>query len=366
MNRSFYLLAGMVLLAAGGVVYGLGRLAVPFQHPDRFVWQSRAALVSELESGTMARQTLILGDSQAMSGIRPDLFGPEFGKVYNLGLPSAQPEALLSMLPALERQRPSLIIVNISPYSLYRTEVYRAFLGYYRSEFISLHWPNPLRRPYLYGDSAGEALATVLDGLKLYHANSAIRNMATDHSLSLMVSPGPFPGLGYAKPAGQPLATAPDLRRKMQGLKAKNQLLSRILGVTGGFWTWRDFRMPPTSCHSGELMPLPATVVFKERPEAIQAWKEFLQKATQYSGRVVVVSVPFSPAWHETVDRILPSSKLSQSVHSIVDEIPGGVDYIAAPSDYENSDFYDWNHLDYCGAERYTRFLTEALSGQKK
>lgn len=362
MRLTFPLILGGLLLLGAAVVYFLGTQLRYNQHPDRFVWMHRARALT----GDHQWNTVVLGDSQAMSGIRPDLF-EGYGSVINLGLPSAQPEAMITAISHLEHRKPELIIVNISPYSLYRTEVYNVFLSYYRHEFIHLSWPSPFSRSYLYGDNPGEVMATLFSGLGLYRANAAIRNLSTDDDLSLMVQPGPFPGIGNAKPSGDPLSREPGLQEKMQDLQEKNRLVERILNSTGGFWTWRDFRMPDESCETSELQPLPATIRFKERPEAIQAWKDFLARASEISHRVVLVSIPFSASWHETVDRILPSDSVSQSIHRILeDDRLKGVEYIETPGGFSDADFYDWNHLDYCGAGRYTRFLLEKLETQKK
>ncbi|MBU45475.1 MAG: hypothetical protein CMN76_19855 [Spirochaetaceae bacterium] len=343
----------------------LGRNLDYLQHPDRVVWMLRTEALRE-QSGI---HTLIMGDSQAMSGVRPDLFGEGFGKVYNIGLPSAQPEAFLSVLPYLEGNRVDTLIVNISPYSLYETEVFEAFLTYYRTEYIAVDWPSPVGRPYLYGNSAGEFVGTLLSGLGMYRVNSAYRNLATDDSLSLMVRPGPFLGIGFSgKPANHAIVDSPGLAQKADQLRATNHRIKQLLQDHDGFWTWRDYRNPSQEDCSGEkLNPLPPSIRFRPRPDATQAWIEFLNGASPYVRQIVLVSIPFSDSWHDTVDRILPSARITTEIEGILASLnaPEKVHYIEAP-DFSDQDFFDWNHLDYCGAARYTRFLLEQMQGQKK
>ncbi len=360
-----YVVLGVLCILCGLFVYALGNELRYYQHPDRVVWMLRARALQEHK----LPDTMILGDSQAMSGLRPHLFGKEYGRVYNLGLPSAQPEALLSVVPYLEDRQVKTLIVNISPYSMYETEVYDAFLNYYRSEFIALNWPG-LQRAYLYGDSGGEVLESTLSGMGLYRLNAGIRNLSTDEELSLMVQPGPFPGIGYsARPAAQGVVNAPSLASRMRKLREVNAKIESILDSTNGFWTWRNFQAPSRDdCDAGELKPLPASIRFKPRPEAIRAWVDFLNQASRYVERIILIRIPFSDSWHDTVDRILPYGKVSSDVHGILMELdlPQKVTYLDGASDFSDTDFYDWNHLDYCGAERYTMFLLEQIEAQKK
>ncbi|MEQ8351128.1 MAG: hypothetical protein RH862_06570 [Leptospiraceae bacterium] len=360
--RRFLSLAFLCILGAMIIGYA-GQQLKHYQHPDRTVWMLRA---QELNGEPI--QTMILGDSQAMSGIRPDLFNADSGRVINMGLPSAQPEALISFIPYLEEHSVDTLIVNISPYSLYHTEVFDAFLNYYRHEFISVRWPSA-NRMYLYGSSAGEALGTVFSGVGLYRLNSAIRNLATDTNNSFIVQPGPFPGIGYGIPEGEALLKEPSLLEKMRNIRRMNQSIEEILRSTNGFWTWRDFKEPSRSrCDTEELKPLPATLRFKERPEAVQAWQDFLNLASPHVGRIVLIRIPFSKSWHDTVDKILPSAKVSSDIQSILGNLdyPEKVVYLSEGKDFPNSEFYDWNHLDYCGARKYTLFLLEQMQDQKK
>ncbi|MCB1302857.1 MAG: hypothetical protein KDK37_01190 [Leptospiraceae bacterium] len=352
----------LLVLLSGLVLYWMGRAFRFYQHPDRVVWMLRADWLS----GDRPVDTLILGDSQAMSGLRPDVLGSEFGRIENLGLPSAQPEALLSVLSYLERHRVRTLIVNISPYSMYRTEVYDAFLNYYRSEWISLRWPSPLQTG-LYGDSGGEVLSTLMAGLGLYRINGVIRNLSTDETLSMFVQPGPFPGIGAASNPNA-LALAPRFLESMRTLRLKNGNLQSILSRTNGFWTWRDFRAPgEEQCDAASLKPLPATIRFRPRPQAIEAWIEFLKRASPHADRIFLVIIPFSDSWHETVDRILPSGKVSLTVEKIAERAHvGNLTVVGPPSDFSDKDFYDWNHLDYCGAARYSRWLKQRIAPQKK
>ncbi len=360
-----YWILGILCVLCALTVHVLGTELRNYQHPDRTVWMLRAQKLQTTETWN----TLILGDSQAMSGIRPELFDSSFGKVYNLGLPSAQPEGMLSVLPYLEDHQVRTLIVNISPYSLYETEVFGAFLNYYRNEFISLNWPGP-SRSFLYGKTGGEVLESVLSGLGLYRLNAALRNLSTDASLSLMVQPGPFPGIGYSsEPMGQAIEEPASLSMKMRKLREKNKRIEHILTSTDGFWTWRDFELPSEDrCDAEKLNPLPASIRFKARPEATRAWIEFLNQASTRVERIILIRIPFSDSWHDTVDRILPSGKVSSDIHGILKELdtPDRVLLLDGASDFSDADFYDWNHLDYCGAGRYTRFLLEQIGAQKK
>lgn len=283
---------------------------------DRFVWDFKW---SRMKPGRL----VLLGDSQAMSGVMPSLLGG----ITNLGVPSQQPEGLI---PWADRLPPETeyVVINTSAYFLFKSEVVQSFETYYRTT-VPLSPQEILFAPGLAGRNTGDAV---------YRSIQALPILTFRDRLS--------PVLGAAVPLEE-------LSRR----RAKNEMIQEHLHRTGGFWTWRG---------SGErvcgrnIEPGPGGfVVFRPRPRAEKALRIVLEKLHARGIRTALVIIPFSRAWAAQTEPLI-DERVRELSSRIAAET--GSRFIEAPdrSQYEDM-FHDWTHLDACGAEKYSKFLYEAL-----
>lgn len=343
-----------------------------FSNTDTFVWHEKVNLLAG--DGLAAAPLLVLGDSQAMSGV---LAADLDAGAYNLGLPSQQPEGLLALANQLAHApRAGRILISISPYSLFKSDVLRAFQTYFRSALLPRSAALLVGSPTIIGDSAGEALEFLLLQMPLYQVHQlgflygSFEQRLPEVPLQMVRRQPKFVNLPatdrFLTSGWEPLAAA-----RAQG--QRNQMVRRILKDNRGFWTWQAFGdTGPGSCSpSGRSIPgaPPVKQTFANRPEARVFWRKVMLSLKRQGREVHLIQLPFSDAWERSTYPDEVYRRLDQALIEL------GNDFAQAPGTgtlrihprprWDSADarlFHDWTHLSFCGARRYTHWLSARLS----
>lgn len=220
-------------------------------------------------------KVLVIGDSQIVSGISPDLIAELEGvlveEVLYLPKPSQQPEGILADSLDVVYKLPKLkkVYVNLSPLNTSKNSVTDASrqLFYSFGNFSSHTITHPLLQ-------------------KAYFSN------LTDFSWKLIISVFPYFGLSsnLNRLVYDPIAQTDVPRRKqefkfIQDSMTKNQ----------GSWVWKFIGEDPTLKESEEFPNLNTQVLAGKRDLSMQIWWECLRLWEKRNLDVVILRIPFSP-----------------------------------------------------------------------
>lgn len=337
---------------------------------DRFVWREKIAFA---RSGALANvERLALGDSQTMSALWPDAFVRDRARFYNLGLPAAQPEAQLALLRQLPRATggEGLALVNIGPYSLFRSHVTRTFESYYRDELLRYDLGRAIVRHRALAGGAGAWLHQGLLHLPAYDLHFTLHPWLAPGERTL-VADIPFTELRKNPallPAGQYSAYLRNVASPLEPARAvmlQNAKLRAQLRAYRGFWTWRNYADPAAEACRSDPAALTGRTPgfdFRARPEALDAWRALLAELKGRGYRIVLFRPPFSPAWERTPGAAEFYRLADAQIAGLAAESGARVAPLA-PADLlvPETDFQDLTHLSPCGARRYSAFLARYL-----
>lgn len=281
---------------------------------DEFVWRTKT---DRLENGLSAH-TVILGDSQAMSGVIPGQ------GMYNLARPSEQPEGVERMARDVGQVRGlRRVIINVSPFFLFKSEVLQSFLSYYRNTYDwSFADLNPDLMP-LSGKNTGDSVYRMIRFLPVLRLRDRMS-----------------PALASADPISF-----------IAGRKEANLKIEKILDEQRGFWVWKS---TDQTCNADIPPPPPMLLAYADRPGAVESLERSVQGLRARGLEVFLVYIPLSDVWASlalrgTDDRVNAVMRMMEKVGSVT--LP-----IADRAQYKGL-FRDWTHLNRCGAEKFTSWL---------
>jgi hypothetical protein len=362
--------------------------------PDRLLWFQKIKQVREGAPSFRAADLLILGDSQAMSGIVPEILDQALGtRSINLGMPSQQPEGLLALARLLPdsttlRRR---VVLNINPFSLFQSPVMQSFRYYYRSELAR----------YAPGGSGnvgeggpGHILHQYLLRFPLYEANYILApllgigeaGLSQFSFAQIRARPELLPASAYdVYLAGE----SPDPFALVAKRWSENRWLRRTLQENRGFWTWKKIataEFDPAVCRDASpradmdlsFQGTPGGFVYPPRPAAVAAYREVLGLLEARGYEIWITEIPFSPAYANLVNIDEVYRRVDQSVADILRSAsrPGSLRRMrfpdavagAGPGDAvprrlrEARYFHDLTHLSACGAGYYSRWLAGEMA----
>jgi hypothetical protein len=307
---------------AGLLLFYLAPFAEAYLESDAFVWKSKLEQ-RPVRRGAMHLKLLALGDSQMMSAFQP---GDWTGSAYaNLGLPSAQPE-LFSRL-AQEHKAP-IVVVNWSPYMILKSPVYNTYLRLRDQQLFA-------RRPQFILDEKNPF--SLLSGLIQF-----------------------FPAGAYRPLLRNCLLSAASCHLYLSN-KEKNRFIQSELESQGGRWIWQNYSATK-SCYAPVARPqAPILLRPDTRPKALAAWQDFF-RASRHKFKLVVVMIPFSPAWKES-----GGEALLRSSTEILTDLLGQTEFSHVQlwqdhkEEYLAGDFQDLTHLNHCGSARFSDWLRKQL-----
>jgi hypothetical protein len=337
------------------------------KYDDSFVWDRKIRLLRE--GGLNHYDTLIIGDSQSQSGILPDLLSSNGEAVYNLSLPAMQPEGLESLIHLIDTHAPGVkrILVNISPYNAFSSDVYQGFLNYYRTELMVYDPAAPFRGGIsLAGKSAGDYLERLLVYLPLYAlhdtlypASSFGGNLSDYPFSSLRRNPDLIPGTRYSSFLLNYSGPETGMLHRIE----ENQKIADLMDLYRGYWIWKSLRDPQQGCVDGETTGIGGYFEFRDRRGSQESWHRVLKSLAKTGREVLLIQIPLSPFWEKTTDPRTVYSRLDR----LIEEASRGLNVRVFPrpdvGDYRGL-FNDWTHLNYCGAKKYTLWLRNRIGNR--
>lgn len=298
------------------------------QDTDLFVWQQKK---DTLDSGQIAVETLILGDSQAMSGILPEELLRHGIVAYNMGVPSQQPEGMEHVAVRIKSKVPAIrrVIINVSPFTLFKSEVWPAFQNYYRETYDPTAVDFTAGRFALLGRNAGDAIYRGLHALPIFKMRDRLA-----------------PVVAHASPLQ--LAT-PRI--------SQNNRVRKTLVENQGYWVWQSEDSFACGTTMARVPPL-ASLKYQERPESIQSYTRLVGLLREQGLEVVLVFIPLSEIWAGlaapgTEERVHAAMRRFEQPHVKIVPMPPRAEYSGL--------FHDWTHLNYCGAKKYSGWLAEKM-----
>ncbi|MBL8021930.1 MAG: hypothetical protein JNM27_19805 [Leptospirales bacterium] len=300
---------------------------------DLFVWAEKKR---SFESNALQIDTLIIGDSQAMSGILPEALARHGIVAYNLAVPSQQPEGMEYTAREIEQRYPAVrsVVVNISPFTLFKSEVWPAFLNYYKETYDpGLIDVSPTRVP-LSGKNAGDMIYRGLHVLPIFKFRDRLA-----------------PLIAHATP----FEFAAERARR-------NREVGNVLDSQKGYWVWQS--KDSFKCNATiESVPPLASLKYPERPESVPGYERLILNFKQQSIKVTLVFIPLSDVWAG-----LAAPGTEGRVHQAMQRLETlGARIVPMPARSEYSGlFHDWTHLNYCGAKKYSDWLAGQLVDQAR
>lgn len=271
-----------------------------------------------------------LGDSQVMSGILPSEFRRRGQSLVNMGLPSQQPEGLFPLIERLP-EGTRLVIIGVSPYFMFKSEVVQSFYTYYRAT-APFSLADLRRDRKLAGQNTGDAVYRMLRWMPVLQFRDRLS-----------------PILTKARPFEE---------AELRGVRT--ELIERTLKEEDGFWTWKARN--PRECGAVVSAPGSGFLVFKDRPGSEDALRYALKSIQEKGMRAVLVSIPFSEPWAGLTD-----PRINDRLHSVMRRFAGSARVVETPDRGEYRGlFHDWTHLDYCGAGKYSAWLYDRLGAEFK
>lgn len=315
-------LSVMVFALVNLVLSGPADAARRWLDEDLFVWDFKWS------RPLPPADVVVLGDSQAMSGILPSEFAKRGVRMLNLGLPSQQPEGILPLIARIPPEA-RIALINVSPYFVFKSEVQKSFYNYYRTTAPFSFEELGLDRK-LAGQNTGDAVYRMIKGLALFRFRDRL----------------------------SPILIQSDPAAEMRRRENRSRLIEETLISENGFWVWKA--EDPRRCGQAAPPPAAGIVSYKERPEAESALKLARERLRARGLQVVLVYIPFSDAWAS-----LAEPGINQRVHNVMRRIGSESIVIETPdrSEYRGL-FHDWTHLNYCGAQKYTAWLYDRLRSE--
>lgn len=226
-------------------------------------------------------KVLVLGDSQIVSGVTPDLIaeieGVKADEVLYFPKPSQQPEGILADSLEVVREFPKLnrVYVNLSPLNTSKNSVTDAN----RQLFFSFgnFSLNTLTHPLL---------------RKAYFSN------LTDLSWKWIIEIFPFFGLSsnLNRLVYDPIAQSDIPRRKQEF-----RYIKESMETSQGSWVWKSIGDDPTLDELEEFPSNSSQILAGRRDLSIRIWLDFLQLWNQQNVEVIFLRIPFSPKMEKDI-----------------------------------------------------------------
>ncbi|MDF3820569.1 hypothetical protein P3G55_11695 [Leptospira sp. 96542] len=270
-------------------------------------------------------EILVLGDSQIISGITPEMISGwekiTLSQIQYAPRPSEQPEGILDeyLFYISKLSKVKKIYVNISPISLSKNTVTDAHkqlftsFGVLRSEHITNEY---LR--------------------KSYFANGY------DFFWKLTIQIFPFFALN---PNFSKLAQTGFEKNLLEARKLENQIIKTKISEDGGSWVWRDKGNFPVLAEDSKQLENSTTVFLNQRNQSQKIWKDCFRLWKEKGITVVLLRLPFSPQMEADIVKTKSNLPLERFLES------EGLSYFDLREDgFEDSKFFaDFTHLNQTG-----------------
>ncbi|TGK79841.1 hypothetical protein EHQ31_14345 [Leptospira montravelensis] len=313
---------------------------VPFCETTSSYWY----LSNERKINSDAK-VLVLGDSQIVTGVTPQLIaeieGVTINEVVYLPKPSQQPEGILleslevlSKIPKLKK-----VYVNLSPLNTSKNSVTDAnrqlFLSF--GSFSLYTITHPLLR-------------------KAYFSN------LTDLSWKLIIKIFPYFGLSsnINRLVYDPIAQIDVSRRKKEFLYIKESMEKNQ-----GSWVWKFIGDDPNLDEKEEFPHRSSQVLSGKRELSIHLWFEFIRLWKERGVKVVFLRIPFSPKMEKDILATKANLVADEFFQTIKAEVgpKRSVEVLDFKSEFleDYQYFGDLTHLNQKGRDAFAVILKKAL-----
>ncbi|MCU0823709.1 MAG: hypothetical protein MUF77_03610 [Leptospira sp.] len=279
MIRSWYFLA--VLLGLSLLMHGTSRYFFPFLETSSVYW---AVFNEKKSNGIQTKHSkgsiLVLGDSQIISGITPQMVANwneiETNEIVYLPRPSEQPEGMLSLYDANLKSFSNLkkVYVNLSPISISKNSVVDSHKQLYTSfgSMESVQLLNPALRKFYFPNLSDLCWKVVITSFPFFSLNPNTSSLTNKFILGEDI---------------EPIL----LDRK----KEYESILKAFESSFSGSWVWKETDSNREISES-EVFPKGSTEVFlTKREAAIETLKTLFQRWRDRGIEIVVLRIPFSP-----------------------------------------------------------------------
>ncbi|WP_241555923.1 hypothetical protein [Leptospira yasudae] len=357
----FYTLVFFVFLA--GIQFAAFPFLIPFQEKNSFLYDRLSRIDSSLltESGFERSKALapvvFLGDSQILSGIRPQELEKKIGRpIWFLPRPSEQPEGMLLRYKDYESKigiKPHLVIVNGSVFSLSDMDVasaHRSLVLNYDSFHFEIFTTQQWSDFYLKTLSNGifYLLGRAFPFLRL--------NAGVSTSFKIVGEGDEF---SYSEKNLDRLLHGNPFEKWKRNAE-QNRFLEIEYSKNKGYLNWGSRTSFDGICVRNErpidLPPNPELALQKTRKSSLEAWKDLFAYLKSKDVSVLALSLPFRPDFDERVSP-LPQVSIWESI-LIEKEIPI---LKVGSRKFDSKDFGDYTHLNVCGMRKLIPILAEEI-----
>lgn len=294
---------------------------------------------------------LVLGDSQVMSGLTPEMFAADANSVLFLPRPSEQVEGILLSLPEILEKFPSIqkVYLNISPITLAKSDIVSThkklvlfskpnLYEVYKSGFFRFYFP----------ESSTFFYQLAISAFPILQFNSQISSVfkLLPQSESIQVQPNSLvPYLEF------------DPINELQIRKKQNEFLETRISSHQIAWTWNQFSKISESevKHSkNSTMDLQSRLLFAELRKDV--WERYSRLERLLEDRNIAlgtIHLPFSPQFEKNVYRTWERKFLEERKKKgkLVIDLTGLA--------FEPYDFVDITHLGESGRKKIKNFLLQ-------
>lgn len=254
--------------------HGFAGLFVPFLETSSLYW----ALSRERKINWEGK-VLVLGDSQVISGITPEMVAEwesiSVSEVIYLPRPSDQPEGFVSQYYQIKDKTPNLrkIYLNLSPISLSKNSVVQS----HKQLFVSFGklFPFPIEnknlRALYFPNFSDLVWKCIIEVFPIFSFNSNTSSLISKWLL------------------GENITEEINLRQK------EFDFLHKKMTSESGAWVWKDVG-DDKSLSENEEFPKGSTIVFSgKRDSAIELLNNQILEWQKKKLEVVILRIPFSP-----------------------------------------------------------------------
>lgn len=287
---------------------------------------------------------LILGDSQIVSGLRPETIAEieqvRLDEVLYLPKPSQQPEGIYSdTLLALQKlSNLRKVYVNLSPLNTSKNSITDAHKQAYVSfsPFQTIDFRDPLLRKVYYSSVTDLIWKMVIQIFPYFGLSSNLNRIFYDRSVQS------------------------DLDKRQ--LEWEN--IQRSMEKESGAWIWKSIDSDPKITKDEKFQNLDTKILAGKRDISIELWTQSIQTWKQKNWEVVILRIPFSPQ----MERDLKEKHANLVSEIFLDQIQkesnsGQVKIFDFKESFVNEYQYfaDLTHLNRKGRDVFANLLKEKL-----